>query len=84
MHKLRHLRAILTLPFVALCVIPGLALSLLYNVDTRWNTASAAYGIIFFAGIVFLLAGMILLVVTVYLFATVGEGTLAPWRIGIP
>lgn len=79
MHKLRHLRAILTLPFVALCVIPGLALSLLYNVDTRWNTASAAYGIIFFAGIVFLLAGMILLVVTVYLFATVGEGTLAPW-----
>lgn len=79
MHKLRHLRAILTLPFVALCVIPGLALFLLYNVDTRWNTASAAYGIIFFAGIVFLLAGMILLVVTVYLFATVGEGTLAPW-----
>jgi protein-S-isoprenylcysteine O-methyltransferase Ste14 len=79
MHKLRHLRAILALPLVALCVIPGLVLFLLYNVDTRWNTASAPYGIIFFAGIVFLLAGMILLVVTVYLFATVGEGTLAPW-----
>lgn len=57
----------------------GIGFFFLYNVDTRWNTARAAYGIIFFAGSVFFLAGMILLVVTVYLFATVGEGTLAPW-----
>jgi protein-S-isoprenylcysteine O-methyltransferase Ste14 len=62
-----------------LCVIPALLLLLLNDMDTRWDTAAPAYGLIFFAGMVLLLIGTALLVITVYLFCDLGEGTLAPW-----
>lgn len=46
----------------------------------RWRQPfTFVYGVAFFIGITFLMAGAILLVVTVYLFVTVGDGTMAPW-----
>ncbi|GMQ90424.1 MAG: isoprenylcysteine carboxylmethyltransferase family protein [Gammaproteobacteria bacterium] len=79
MNMLRHIRAILTLPFTVLCVAPALLLLLFYDMDTRWDIAAPAYGVIFLAAIVLLLTGTALVVITVYLFCAVGEGTLAPW-----
>jgi protein-S-isoprenylcysteine O-methyltransferase Ste14 len=75
----RHIRAILTLPFAVIIVAPTLLLAVFAAVDTRWNPAPAAYALVFFVGLVLLLLGMVLLVVTVHLFASAGEGTLAPW-----
>jgi len=64
---------------VALVIIPSVLLLFTPGIDTRWDISTLVYGLIFFAGLVLLLAGMILLLITVYLFASVGEGTLAPW-----
>ena len=75
----RHLRAIFSLPFVVLVVVPSLILLMTTSIDTRWTLSAPFYGFIFFAGMVLILAGVLLLTITVTLFTTVGEGTLAPW-----
>jgi protein-S-isoprenylcysteine O-methyltransferase Ste14 len=75
----RHLRAIFSLPFVVLVVVPSLLLLMTTSFDTRWTLSAPLYGLIFLAGMVLILTGIFLLTITVTLFATVGEGTLAPW-----
>lgn len=79
MDNQRHLAAILKLPFVALVVIPALILALGTRLDTRWDTHNPAFGVTFFVGMVLIFAGMWLLCISVYLFKTIGKGTLAPW-----
>jgi protein-S-isoprenylcysteine O-methyltransferase Ste14 len=74
----QHLRAIFSLPFVVLVIIPSVLLLFTPEIDTRWDISMPVYRLIFLTGLVLLLAGMILLAITVYLFASVGEGTLAP------
>jgi protein-S-isoprenylcysteine O-methyltransferase Ste14 len=75
----RQMRAILLLPFTAIVVAPVVLLAAFAAVDTRWSPTAAAYALVFCVGLVVLLTGMALLVVTVQLFASRGDGTLAPW-----
>jgi protein-S-isoprenylcysteine O-methyltransferase Ste14 len=71
----RHLLAILVLPFVVVVLLPAWLLTAAG--DTRWGVAwawlPAAAGIVVFA------AGFTLFAWCVVLFGRVGQGTLAPW-----
>jgi len=76
---LRHLLAILLLPFVVVVLIPRWVLRAWATSDTHWpaGTVTALAGHI--AGAVVFLAGFALFAWCVSLFARVGQGTLAPW-----
>lgn len=74
---LRHLLAILLLPFVVVLIIPRWLLRALAMSDTRWIPGAVALGHL--AGIVVFLAGIGLFAWCVSLFARFGQGTLAPW-----
>jgi protein-S-isoprenylcysteine O-methyltransferase Ste14 len=67
---LRHVRAIGLLPVVATVVVPGAIVALSDDVDVGWLAIP---------GGALIVAGLVLWAWTVGLFATVGEGTLAPW-----
>lgn len=69
---LRQILAILALPFLVAVIIPGLIL------NSMKQFAVQNIGQIIFAAPFFVI-GLVLFYKTVSLFATVGEGTLAPW-----
>lgn len=66
---MRHVRAIALLPFTVTVVVPMVIL---------WRSG-ASVGWLAVPGVMLVAAGLALVVRTVTLFATVGEGTLAPW-----
>jgi protein-S-isoprenylcysteine O-methyltransferase Ste14 len=75
---LRHLLAILLLPFVVVIVVPYI---LLGGADTQLAPGdSPLWGLLrFIVGTVLFLGGLGLFAWSVGLFAQVGRGTLAPW-----
>ena len=79
MTTLRHLLAILILPFMVVVVVPHWLLIAWSARDTRWVTGSAAEFICRAVGTMVFLAGFALFAWCVSLFARVGRGTLAPW-----
>jgi protein-S-isoprenylcysteine O-methyltransferase Ste14 len=77
----KHLRAILLLPGVVLLVIPGLILWRGgFNTLGLWQSVPATRIILPVIGIMCICLGLTLMIATIRLFATVGEGTLAPWE----
>jgi len=74
---LRHLIAILVLPFVMTIVVPRW-IARRYGLVTAWD-GGAAYMLGHVAGAVCFLIGLWLFGWSLYLFATRGKGTLAPW-----
>lgn len=76
---IHHLRAILALPFLMNLVVPSVLVATFSGVDTRWNLHGPGYGLVFLLALTLMFSGMFLFSVTVYLFATDGRGTLAPW-----
>lgn len=70
MSALRHILAILTLPFTVVIVIP---LIILAQTQISFNLIFVILGILFLA------LGLTLVIQTISLFITVGKGTLAPW-----
>lgn len=77
---LRHLRAILLLPFMVTVVIPA-ALLYLSGPDTLdlWQTVPAISIVLPILGGILIFVGLGLMIATIRLFVTVGKGTLAPW-----
>jgi protein-S-isoprenylcysteine O-methyltransferase Ste14 len=77
----RHLRAILLLPFMVAVVIPGIVLWLT-GPDTLglWQSVPATRVVLPVLGGALLCLGLVLVVATIRLFVTVGQGTLAPWN----
>ena len=69
---IKHIRDILILPFTATVIIP-------YLCYDKSQKLFPSYAILKFFGIILVLAGLALFVRTVYLFGTIGKGTLAPW-----
>ena len=69
---LTHIRDIIILPFTVTCIIPYF----IYNSEqkTMLDNLPAKVG-----GIFFLLFGIALFLYAVYLFKTIGKGTIAPW-----
>lgn len=66
-----HLRDILLLPFTVTVIIPYLI------VDHSLAAVSSVYFKVI--GLIVGLAGLLLFLYTVFLFKTIGKGTLAPW-----
>ena len=79
MVAVRHLLAILLLPFVATVVVPCWLLTSWADVDTRWRNLSALEWLPRCVGIGLFAGGLLLFSWCVRLFAQIGRGTLAPW-----
>jgi protein-S-isoprenylcysteine O-methyltransferase Ste14 len=79
MKAVRHLLAILLLPFLAAVVAPYWLLTSWADVDTRWENYSSLEWLPRCIGIVLVAGGLLLFGWCVKLFAQVGQGTLAPW-----
>lgn len=79
MMLLRHLLAILLLPFVVVVLVPTWLLSAFAAGDSRWAGGSLAGWAARALGAACLLGGLALFGWCVRLFASVGRGTLAPW-----
>ena len=75
----RHARAIGLLPFTAAVVVPAAILWATGSVDIGWGLPAAVAWLPALAGAALIASGVALFVRTVTLFATVGQGTLAPW-----
>jgi protein-S-isoprenylcysteine O-methyltransferase Ste14 len=76
---LRHLLAILLLPFMVVVVVPYWLRTTFVASDTRWVEGSPVAWLSRSAGFLVLVAGFALFSWCVRLFARVGQGTLAPW-----
>jgi protein-S-isoprenylcysteine O-methyltransferase Ste14 len=67
---LRQVGAVLLLPFAVTIVVPALIVAWTGDVRFWWGSVS---------GVALLAIGLVLVVWTIRLFSTVGQGTLAPW-----
>jgi protein-S-isoprenylcysteine O-methyltransferase Ste14 len=76
---LRHVLAILLLPFTAAVVVPTWLRTSFAAVDTRWGGVSLVEWLPRSLGVVLLVGGLALFSWCVSLFVRVGYGTLAPW-----
>jgi protein-S-isoprenylcysteine O-methyltransferase Ste14 len=81
METWKHLRAILLLPVMGTVVIPGVIVWLT-GPDTLglWQSAPATRVVLPVLGSALVCLGLVLMVATIRLFMTVGQGTLAPWN----
>lgn len=70
METWRHLRAILMLPFTVTILIPALLVSTAAQLST--------HPLLIVIGLLLILAGLTLMVSTIRLFMTAGQGTLSP------
>jgi protein-S-isoprenylcysteine O-methyltransferase Ste14 len=75
---LRHLLAVLMLPFVVVVLVPRGLLTGWAAGDTRWPDTPLA-GLPRSAGVLVFAAGFSLFAWCLWLFVRVGKGTLAPW-----
>lgn len=76
---LRHLLAILLLPFVVTVVVPRWIVAADLPLASHLHTSAAVTVATHVAGALLVLAGLALFAWCVALFARVGRGTLAPW-----
>ena len=79
MMVLRHLLAILILPFTVVVLVPRWLLSAQAATDSRWPVGSTSGIIGRMLGALLFAAGFALFSWCVTLFARIGRGTLAPW-----
>lgn len=79
MTLLRHVAAILALPFVVVVVVPRAILSPARGAEPGWPLDGPALLALRALGALLWLAGFALFAWCVALFARVGRGTLAPW-----
>lgn len=76
---IRHMIAILFMPFIIVVIVPIWLLNTFGHIDTRWENRLAIVWLFRTAGIVVGFLGLLLFGWCVTLFARVGKGTLAPW-----
>jgi protein-S-isoprenylcysteine O-methyltransferase Ste14 len=75
----RHVRAIGLLPGVVTVVVPALIVWTGDAVHVGWGLPAGVAVLPALAGFALIVLGLVLIVRTVALFASVGRGTLAPW-----
>jgi protein-S-isoprenylcysteine O-methyltransferase Ste14 len=79
MTLVRHLVAILLLPFVVTVIVPGWLMEARWALPAELPATTAVARATHVAGGALLVAGALLFAWCVLLFARVGRGTLAPW-----
>lgn len=76
---LKHLQAIFALPVMGVVVIPGALILIVRDMNVGWSLPTPFNLLPALTGIVLIGLGLTLMFKTISLFATVGQGTLAPW-----
>ena len=79
MSTLRHLRAVVLLPFMVTVVIPGLIVLFTDTTHLGWGLPTSLWFLPFLLAGFLIALGFLLFGWTVSLFANAGQGTLAPW-----
>jgi protein-S-isoprenylcysteine O-methyltransferase Ste14 len=79
MRMLKHVRAVLLLPFNVTIVIPAVILYLTHSLNLGWGLSAPLYLVPTLLGILVIGTGLALLYKTISFFARMGKGTLAPW-----
>jgi protein-S-isoprenylcysteine O-methyltransferase Ste14 len=79
MSTLKHLQAILALPVMVTLIIPSVILLTTQAVNVGWSLPTPIRPWPLLVGILLTSLGLVLMVKTISLFATIGQGTLAPW-----
>ena len=79
MRTLRHLLAIVLLPGLVTIVVPAEIIRRTGTLNVGWGLMPALGWLPWLLGSVFVGLGLLLMYKTISLFASVGEGTLAPW-----
>lgn len=75
----RHLVAILLLPFTVTIVIPVVIVSSSGITSGGWSLPSPLNLVPTIAGVLVIALGLVLIYQTVRMFMTIGQGTIAPW-----
>ncbi len=76
---LKHIQAILLLPIMVTLVIPGVIIATTNSMHIGGMLPAPFNVVSALAGILFIGLGLVLVIATARLFATIGRGTLAPW-----
>lgn len=79
MRMLKHVRAVLLLPFNVTIVIPVGILYLTHSLSIKWGLSARLNLVPILLGILLIFIGLALMFKTISLLARVGKGTLAPW-----
>jgi protein-S-isoprenylcysteine O-methyltransferase Ste14 len=79
MSTIKQIQSVVLLPVMVTVVIPGIILYVNRNVNVGWSLTPPLNWLAVLGGITLIVLGLTLMVKTVALFATVGQGTLAPW-----
>jgi protein-S-isoprenylcysteine O-methyltransferase Ste14 len=74
----KHLMTILELPVTVIFIVPIMLVSGFHYVPF-WGLVSVTAAVLLFTGMLFVGSGLILLLSTISLFISRGEGTIAPW-----
>lgn len=74
-----HVSAILFLPTLVTVFVPALILYSGAQTNIAWSLTSPWSWSPLLVGVLFIIAGFVLMVKTITLFVSVGQGTLAPW-----
>lgn len=75
----RHARAIVLLPITVTIAIPGILIYLTNSENIGWSLPTPLNLVPPFLGFSLIFFGLVLMVKSITLFATIGKGTLAPW-----
>ncbi len=80
MSAISHIRAIALLPGVALIVVPGNILYFSVTINFAWGLQPPTNALLLTLGTACIAFGLLLMAKTISLFASEGQGTLAPWQ----
>ena len=80
MKQVRHVRAIIALPFLVVVVFPTLLVWQTGGPNAVWGYSRPLDLIITIVGALLIIDGLFVLGLTIRLFMKKGEGTLAPWE----
>jgi protein-S-isoprenylcysteine O-methyltransferase Ste14 len=75
----KHLRAILLLPFTVTLVVPTVLIFLTRSLRLGWGWPFPMSLLPLAFGVVMIALGLMLLIKTIALFVSIGQGTLSPW-----
>ena len=79
MSVLKHIQAVILLPTMVTIAIPGIIIVTTRAVKIGWPSILPFNLVPLLTGTVLIGLGLTLMIKTIALFATIGQGTLAPW-----
>ncbi|MHA1950323.1 MAG: methyltransferase family protein [Candidatus Thorarchaeota archaeon] len=79
MGTLRYVKGFILEPFLGIVVVPAIILLIFSDIHLAWDWSYPFNIVLTGIGLTLTVIGMVLLIVTTYLFAKYGHGSAAPW-----